>query len=300
MKTPNEEFRSGFIGLAGVPNVGKSTLANRLVGQKVSITSRRAQTTRYRIGCVLTRPTFQAIFVDLPGILDSPKGFNSNLVQCAEGGLGGCDLIFHLRSARSVGSDDDEAVLRTLEQIGAPVWEVWNKIDTERPSKGLIEVAQAARFEKRFYISARTGKGVDELTRAMGRRLPPGPMLFPAEDISDRDLRFLCAELVREQAFLYLREETPYGVATWVEQWTERGDGKVFIRVIIQTDRESHKPIIIGAGGKMLKKIGSGARRSIESLCGQSVFLELLVRVKPKWRKSEQELQRLELSARRD
>lgn len=291
MKSADGDFRSGFVGLAGVPNVGKSTLLNRLIGQKVSITSRAPQTTRNRVCGILTDEKMQAIFVDVPGILATEEAFNLRLVQCARSALAGCDLILHLRSADTQNQENEEQVRKVLDRAGVPVWEVWNKIDLKknRPDPAITENAYAKSFE----VSAKTGRGLDRMRAEIREALPPGPMLYPEGDLSDRDLRFLCAEFVREQLFRQLRQEVPYGIATWVDRWEERDDGRIYMRVTIQTEREAHRRIILGAKGATIKAVGSAARREIERLCEAPVFLDLWVHIVPKWRSKPLELKRL-------
>lgn len=290
-----EGFRSGFVGLAGAPNAGKSTLLNRLVGQKVSIVSRRPQTTRHRICGIVTEGAMQMILVDVPGILATEERFNQTLVEIAETALRGCDAVIHLRSPDTAGSGDEERVVSILKTIRRPTLEVWNKMDLadERPPEMPTGIEYAASVN----VSALTGRGIDELKKTIEGLLPEGPMFYDPEDISDRDLRFLAAEIVREKVFKLLRQEVPYGIATWTEEWEDRPEGTAFVRVVIQTEREAHKQIIIGENGSMIKKIGQTARPEIEELAGGPVFLELFVRVKPKWRKDPSELNRLGLKA---
>lgn len=294
MTSPQEQpFRSGFVGLAGVPNSGKSTLLNRLVGQKVSIVSRAPQTTRHRICGIVTEPGMQLVLVDVPGILTTKDLFNKNLVASASEALSGCDLMIHLRSPDTTGGEDEARVVETLRSIHKPTFEVWNKTDTMKPRKDLPSTG--IEYVATFSVSARTGRGIENLKKALAERLPPGPQFYPEDEISDRDLRFLAAEIVREKLFLFLRQELPYGIATFTESWEERAEGKTYVQVTIQTERAAHKQIIIGEGGKLLKKVGSAARPEIEELCGGPVFLELFVRVMPDWRKNPEELERLGL-----
>jgi GTP-binding protein Era len=289
-------FRSGFVGLAGAPNAGKSTLLNRLVGQKVAIVSRRPQTTRHRVGGIVTEPGFQLILVDTPGILATEDSFNRSLVAVAEESLKGCDLIVHLRSPDTAGGEDEQRVIDSLRAIGRPVIEVWNKMDLE--GEQAPEIATGIDYAASFKISALTGMGIEKLKEELAARLPEGPLLYPEDDVSDRDLRFLAPEIVREKIFSLLKQEVPYGIATWTEEWEDRPEGKTYVRVVIQTEREAHKQIIIGEGGAMIKKIGQMARPEIEELSGGSVFLDLWVKVKPKWRKDASELERLGLKPR--
>lgn len=296
MSETRPPFKSGFVGLAGVPNAGKSTLMNRLIGQKVSITSKAPQTTRHRIAGILTDERMQAIFVDVPGILATEEKFNKRLVECARDSLCGCDIILHLRTAESHGRRNETRVIEMLGKIAVPVWEVWNKMDLGKPIPAAQREASSLQYKEIFFISAKTGRGLPGLLDAVAAALPEGPALYPEEDLSDRNLRFLCAELVREQIFRNLRQEVPYGVATLTEGWEEPDSGgSIHIEITIQTEREAHKGILIGAKGAMLKKIGTAARHEIEKLCGKRVFLDLRVRVRPKWRKNEQELKRFGL-----
>lgn len=286
--------RAGFVGFAGAPNVGKSTLVNCLVGQKIAIVSSCPQTTRHRLRAIWTEANCQAVLVDVPGILETGEKFNLALVDCAQEGLRGSDLLLHVRTARSADSADEARTLEVLRSMKTRIWQVWNKADQAPPAAS--ELGPSNLYEKTFVISAKSGKGVGPLKQAIREALPEGPWLYPEDDLSDRDMRFLASERVREKLFLYLQKELPYSVATWTEAWEERPGGKAFVRVIIQAERESHKRIIIGKGGEMLRKIGSAARREIEDIYGDSLFLELFVRVKPHWRRDDEELKRLGLT----
>ncbi|MEN6627253.1 MAG: GTPase Era [Candidatus Sumerlaeia bacterium] len=283
----------GYVGLAGAPNVGKSTLLNRLVGQKISIVSDRPQTTRQQICGIYTDERVQAILVDIPGILAHNDPFNRALVECAEQGLAGCDIVLHLRDVRHAVDPADEPVVDMLKRCGKPIWLVWNKID-KRTDRTPPPMPADLPYQEVYALSARTGVGVDVLLAGLARVLPVGPLLFDPEQLSDRDLRYMAGELVREKLFRYLGQEVPYGTATEVEQFDESRE-KAHIKVVILTEREAHKAIIIGQGGQMLKKIGSAARVDIEQLIGRPVFLELWVKVKPAWRKDENQLKRLGL-----
>lgn len=286
--------RAGFVGLAGVPNVGKSTLINRLIGRKLAIVSPCPQTTRHRLRAIWTEGDAQAVLIDVPGILETEEKFNLALVNCAEEGLKGSDLTLHLRTARSADSPDEARTREVLKSLDTPIWQIWNKVDQAPPKPP--DPNELRLYERTFFISAKTGRGVEALKKALLKALPQGPWLFPEDELSDRDLRFLASERVREKVFLYLQKEIPYSVATWTEAWEEREAGKTYVRVVIQAERESHKRIIIGKGGEMLRRIGSAARREIEDLSDGRLFLELFVRVKPHWRRDDEELKRLELT----
>ena len=286
----------GFVGLAGAPNVGKSTLVNRLVGQKVSIVSRRPQTTRERVCGIVTDPSMQAILVDIPGVTAPRDALGRFLLDCAAASLKGCDLVIHLRDARRAAAPEDDLVLQTIRDSGKPCWLVWNKIDRLAPGQRPAALPAESPYERALSISAKTGRGVPELLAAVAETLPAGPMLYDPDQISDRHVRFMVAELVREQLFRHLGQEVPYGTAAETEVFDEdRPGGKIFIRVLILTERKAHKPILIGEGGQTLKKIGQQARRQIEELLGEPVFLELWVKIRPHWRADEDQLKRLGL-----
>lgn len=291
---PSDERHVGFVGLAGVPNVGKSTLVNRLIGQKISIVSDRPQTTRERISGVYTNEKMQCILVDIPGILNARDRFNQALMDCAETGLVGCDLVLHMRDVRRPHGPEDEPVRELIHRSGKRAWLVWNKVD-RAAGKMFPEGDKALNYERVFGISAKTGRGVDKLMAAVTETLPMGPLLYDADQICDRDMRFLAAEMVREKVFRYLGAEIPYSTAAFTEVFDEERAGKLFIQVTILTERDAHKPIIIGHKGAMLRKIGEAARREIENLCDRPVFLELWVKVRPKWRKNEHMLKELGL-----
>lgn len=285
----------GFVGLAGAPNVGKSTFVNHVVGQKISIVSDRPQTTRERVCGILTDERMQVVFVDIPGILAPRDRFNQVLMEAAAQGLKGCDLVLHLRDARRPEDPADEPVREMIRLAQKPVWQVWNKID-RIPSKMFpARAAGELPYEKTFGISGKTGRGVPPLLAALAEALPLGELMYDPDQLSDRDLRFIAAELVREKLFRYLGEEIPYALTTFTETFDENRDEKVYIRVMILTEREAHKPIIIGQHGAMLKKIGQAARLEIERLLERPVFLELWVKVRPKWRSSESQLAELGL-----
>jgi GTPase len=285
--------RAGFVGMAGAPNAGKSTLINRLLGRKIAIVSPCPQTTRHRLLAIWTEGRTQAVLVDVPGILETNEKFNLALVNCAREAMKGCDLALHVRTAQTAGGPDDLRTAAVLAELNVPVWEVWNKVDLAPP----VPVPSTdLSYARTFAVSARTGRGLGRLREALLHALPEGPWLFPPDELSDQDLRFLAAERVREKLFLNLRQEIPYSIATWTETWEDREDGKSFVRVVIQVEREAHKRIVIGKAGAMLQRIGSAARREIEDLTDGPIYLELWVRVRPNWRQDDEELKRLGLT----
>ena len=287
----------GFVGLAGLPNVGKSTLVNRLVGQKISAVSRRPQTTRERIHGIVTDESMQVALVDIPGVVEPTDALGECLMDSVARGIRQCDLVLHLRDARRPDTENEGPVFDLLRKLHAPVWLVWNKVDRlDRPPPS--GVGGPIEYDKVFAISARTGRGLEPLRKAIGGALPHGPLLYDPDQLCDRDLRYLVAELVREQLFRHLGQEIPYATATQTERYEEADEGKIHIRVMIVTERRAHKPIIIGRRGAMLKKIGHDARLEIERLVGRPIYLELWVKVVPKWRKNKQRLAELGLRPR--
>jgi GTP-binding protein Era len=294
-------YRSGFVALAGRPNVGKSTLLNRLVGQKVAITANRPQTTRNRITGVCHGDGFQAIFLDNPGIHRPTHALNRIMVRTALEGLAEMDLLFFMVEPDRQPGGGDRYVAEALHDLGPPVWLLMNKIDTVSRADLLAAIdafKDLATFEEVFPISARTGDNVDELLRAVGRRLPEGPEYFPAGMVTDLPENFVLAELIREQVIRRLREELPYGVAVRLDGVEEEAD-RPLTRVVatIIVDRENHKGMVIGAKGSRLKAIGSEARRTIERLLGTAVFLDLRVVASPNWRNEVERLRALGFEA---
>jgi GTP-binding protein Era len=303
-RRPPAERRVGFIGLAGAPNIGKSTLVNHLVGQKISIVSDRPQTTRERICGIYTDDRMQAVLVDIPGIMGADQArdpFNRAMLDTVARSLGDCDLILHLRDARHPEDERDRPVRELLRLSRKPLWLIWNKIDrvagrlwsaTPPDNEG-----PPLAYERTLGISGKTGRGVPKLLEALAETLPIGPLLYDPDQLSDRDLRHLAAELVREKLFRYLGQELPYQLTTMTERFDETSGEKAIIGVTILTERAAHKPIIIGDGGKMLKKIGQSARLELEKMLERPVYLELWVKVRPKWRQDEQLLLELGLKS---
>jgi GTP-binding protein Era len=289
--TAESEFRCGFIGLAGKPNAGKSTLVNALVGDKLAIVTPKAQTTRDRILGFRTEDRYQAIFVDMPGLIEPKDRFNAALMDIAAEALSNVDLCYHLVDARDP-NPAPEHVVQALRASKAPVFLVWTHVDLLKPTQDVAVLPEEVKslYKRTFAISGTEGHGIPELIDASIPLLPDSPPLYPLEDLTDRSLRYLVAEMVREKVFLKLEQEIPYGVACEVEQYEERLDGPDYIRVTVYVERPNHKAILIGAGGSVLREIGSEARRDIERLAGKKVFLDLWVKVRKDWRKSERDL----------
>ncbi len=291
------QFKSGFISLIGRPNVGKSTLLNLLLGEKIAIISDKPQTTRNRILGIKNHPDGQIVFWDTPGIHRARSRLNQSMVKAALATYKEVDGICFIIEANRPFDDENDFILETLKTVEKPVLLVINKIDLI-PKPDLLptmdEYSRLRSFERIIPISALLGQGVEVLVAEMLKILPVGPRLFPEEMITDLPERFLAAELIREKVFLRTREEIPYATAVVVEEFKERGEKNlVVIKATIQVERESQKGILIGEKGRMLKEIGRQAREEIEALLGAKVFLELWVKVEKNWREDPAALRRL-------
>jgi len=285
----SSRFASGFVTILGRPNAGKSTLLNSLVGMKLAIVASKPQTTRTSIQGVLNLPGAQVVFLDTPGIHKPDSLFNRRMQETVRAALDQRDLLlFVADSTRPVTPEDREAV-EILKAARTPAMLLLNKIDLvkdKRPLLGLIDSYRSMHdFEEYLPVSALKGTGLDTLRSELVRRLPEGPAYFPPDYLTDQPERFLAGELVREKILEATREEVPHSVAVVVDHWKE--DGRLTrIAATIYVERESQKGIIIGAGGAMLKRIGTDARLEMESLFGRKIFLELLVKARPKWREN--------------
>ncbi len=291
------KFQSGFIALIGRPNSGKSTLLNRLLGQKLAIISNRPQTTRNRILGIKNLPTGQIIFLDTPGIHQSKSRLNRLMVKTALSTYNEVDGLCFLVEADHPDNAENEFILETLKGVAKPVLLLVNKIDLA-PKEILLPLME--RFSRRhpftqiIPISALQGEGVDIVIRELLEVLPQGPRLFPEDMITDLPERFLAAEMIREKVFRLTREEIPYATAVDVEEFKEReGKNLIAIKAIIQVERESQKGVLIGRKGQMLKEVGRLARQDLEAFLGARVFLELWVRVEKDWRENPTALRRL-------
>jgi len=281
-------FRSGFVTIIGCPNVGKSTLLNKLIGQKIAIVTDRAQTTRNRITGVLSRPDYQMIFLDTPGVTSPKNKLGEYMQKVAYDAINEVEAILFVADADQGVRERDGAILEKLARAKAPVVAFVNKIDAA--SLGQANEAQEA-LERQGFIkeilrgSAGTGKGLEELERALSAYMVPGPQYFPDDMVTDQPERVIVGELIREKALLLLREEVPHGVGVGVDKMERREERDMTdVYATIYCERESHKGIIIGKGGSMLKRIGQEARRDIEWLLGCPVNLQLWVKIKEDWR----------------
>lgn len=292
---PEPEFRSGFVAILGKPNAGKSTLMNAIVGEKVAITSDKPQTTRDRIAGIFTTDRFQMIFLDTPGVLIPQDRFNEALVHRAADALQGVDVVYHLIDAADR-EPPNERVTQLLKRLPKSTTRflVINKIDKHFPravggGAYIPPGVNAEDYDQIFMISALKKRALDILIEATFKHLQPGPLYYDPEQISDKDLRFLASEIVREKVFRRTGAEIPYSVYCETEEFSER-PGKDYIRVVIYTERDSQKGILIGQGGRVLKDIGQDARRAIERLTGKPCFIELWVKVRKDWRKKDFDL----------
>lgn len=287
-------FRSGFVSIIGRPNVGKSTLLNRMLGDKIAITSDKPQTTRNRVHGICNRHDAQVIFIDTPGIHQARSSLNRYMVETALTSLNGVDLILFLVEADSSSVSREKPILDILKETEVPVILVLNKIDRTEKEKLLELIASFAPlypFREIIPVSALQGDGVERLIDLVCRYLPQGPRYFPEDILTDQPERFIVAEIIREKVFRMTRDEVPYSVAVTIESFKERDDGRLIsIAAVINVERDSQKGIIIGKRGDMLKKIGMQARKDIEQLLGSRVFLELFVRVTRDWSESKKML----------
>jgi GTP-binding protein Era len=287
----NSSFRSGFVTLIGRPNVGKSTLMNRLIGQKIAITSSKPQTTRNRIQTVYTDEEKQVIFLDTPGIHKAKNKLGEFMVNVAEKTLSEVDVILWLVEPTEYIGAGEQHIIEMLKKTETPVILVVNKIDTVKKEKLLTDIAVYSKemdYAEVVPVSALTGENTAELMKVIGKYLPEGPMYYDEDTITDQPERQICAELIREKALKYLSEEIPHGIAVTIEQMKERPGGRLIdIDAAIICERDSHKGIIIGKQGSMLKKIGTAARQDCEALLGCKVNLKLWVKVKKDWRDSD-------------
>jgi GTP-binding protein Era len=290
------QFRSGYVALIGAPNVGKSTLLNQLLKEKISITAPKPQTTRNRVLGILSEPDCQVVFVDTPGIHNPRDQFNRILVDTALSTLSEVDTVCFLVDPSEGGREINDFMIQNLERVKSPLVLAINKIDLMRDKGMLLPMIQKYSsllpFEAVIPISALTGDGVGELLDEIKRLLPEGPRYFPEDYLTDQPERFFVSEIVREKIFRLLHEEVPYAVAVTVEKFSEEPERNfIHIEATVNVERDSQKAIIIGKKGQMLKEIGSQARRDIEVLLGCRVYLGLFVRVQKNWRKDRRALQ---------
>jgi len=291
------------VAIVGRPNVGKSTLLNRFLRQKIAIVSHKPETTRDRLLGVLTLPDAQILFLDTPGIYRGAKTLMAkHQVQVAREALAEADVLLMMTEAQAGFTDEDKDLLRLLpkrspEGEGVPVFLAINKVDRVKKDLILPQLAVAGQlypFREEFPISAESGTNVKELLEALAHSLPEGPPHYPGTQVTDRPVRTMAQELIREQVLLFTHEEVPYSVAVLIEEWREGVRGaKIYVRATIYVERDSQRIILIGKAGALLKKVGQAARKGIETLAERPVFLDLWVKVAKNWRKDPVMLRRL-------
>jgi GTP-binding protein Era len=280
------DIKSGFVALVGRPNVGKSTLLNRLIGSKVAITSFRPQTTRNRIIGLLTRPGLQIVFMDTPGIMKEKSRLNKFMVGQSVKAGAESDILLFMTDAERPNFEADKHALSMLGPRRGLRFALINKIDAVKKEELLGQIAtlsQMGEFEEIFPVSARTGEGVDEALAKLTERLPTGPQFYPSGIVTDQPERFFFGELIREKVFMLLSQELPYSTAVMIDDVEDKENGVTVIMASIIVERDSQKGIVIGKGGTMLKQIGTRAREELEIRLGAKVFLDIRVKVKEKW-----------------
>jgi len=280
------ERACGFVALIGAPNVGKSTLVNALVGSKVTIVSRKVQTTRALIRGIVIEDNAQIILVDTPGIFSPKRRLDRAMVSTAWSGAHDADLVCVLLDAKAGIDEEADAILNKLASVAHPKILVLNKIDLI-PREKLLALAQAAndrmKFEHTFMIAALSGDGVDDLRKTLAKMVPPGPFHYPEDQMSDAPLRHLAAEITREKIYRQLHQELPYQSTVETDSWTERNDKSVRIEQTIFVERESQRKIVLGKGGATIKSIGADSRKEIAEIVGVPVHLFLFVKVRENW-----------------
>ena len=289
-------YKSGFFSIVGCPNVGKSTLINRLVGQKIAIVTDRAQTTRNRITGILTRREYQMIFLDTPGMTRPRNKLGTFMQKTAEDATKDTEAILFVVDALQGVRERDEAVMKIVSAQRSPVVVLINKCDAASAiqMQEARSAIQNAGFDTVLAVSAKTGENVDALETLLCQYLTDGPQYYPEDMVTDQPERVICAEMIREKALELLREEIPHGIGVGIDKMELRPDGKLMdVWATVYCERERHKGIIIGRGGKMLKRIGSEARKEIEWLLDVQVNLQLWIKVKEDWRNRQQMLNEL-------
>ena len=281
------DTRCGFVAILGAPNVGKSTLVNRMVGSKVSIVSPKVQTTRTRVLGIVMAGHAQIVLIDTPGVFVPRRRLDRAMVAAAWGGAADADRIAFLVDAERKLDRDSKAVLERLAQMkNAPADAVINKVDlVNKPDLLLLatELNETGLFENIFMISAEKGDGVDDLIAHFAKSVRPGPWMFPEDQLSDMPERLLAAEITREKLYLQLRKELPYAATVETEKWEEHDDGSARLEQTIYVERDTQKAIVLGAKGSRIKEIGAAARLELEELLGRRVHLFLFVKVRENW-----------------
>ena len=299
MNQQNKPFYSGFITIIGRPNVGKSSLMNALIGEKIAIISNRPQTTRNRIMGVLTQEDYQMVFLDTPGIHEPKTRLGEYMMHSVHDALDGMDCLLAILDVSHI-TDSDIRIAAGLKEKKVPVIIALNKIDLVTPENILSATAKIAGlgYDEIIPVSAKTGNGLNVLVECLQKHLPQGPKYFPDDMITDQPERILCAEIIREKALRHLRDEVPHGIGVEMIKIEELSNKLTEINATIYCEREAHKGIIIGKHGSMLQTIGSEARTDIEKLLGTHVNLKLWVKIRPDWRNNAADLKNLGYESR--
>jgi len=295
-KPEKKEFRSGFVAVVGRPNAGKSTLVNRLVGQKIAIVTSKPQTTRNRIQGIVTKPQGQIVFIDTPGLHEADSALGRQMMQEVASALEGIDVLLLMVDASSMHPHADELLLQKANRFRGKTILALNKVDRlPRPKLlPLIEsFSKAFEFSAIVPISALKGDGCDELLGEILKHLPEGEPYFPEDQVTDQPERFLAAEIIREKAIQLMYHEVPYALAVVVEKYEEK-PRLLRIEALLNVERDSQKKILIGHKGEMLKKIGTEARKELEAILGSKIYLGLFVKVAPDWRENPQKVRELD------
>ena len=304
--------RAGFVALIGEPNAGKSTLTNRMVGAKVSIVTHKVQTTRARIRGVAMEGDSQLVFVDTPGLFKPRRRLDRAMVKAAWSGADDADAIVHLidasawvaerenwvDGAQKKSLEDDRRVIEQLKQSGRKALLALNKIDLfphDQVLPIIAELNETGVYEEVFMISAENGEGVEALEKALAKRMPESPALYPPDQIADLPMRLLAAEVTREKLMLRLHQELPYQLMVETEAWEEKKDGSVRVQQVVVVGRENHKSMVLGKGGAAIKDVGRKAREELSEMLGRKVHLFLFVKVDERWQERRESYQGLGL-----
>lgn len=282
----NEHFKSGFVAVVGRPNVGKSTMINALIGDKIAIVSDKAQTTRNRIICVYTDEEKQIVFMDTPGVHKPKHKLGEFMVDAAIASLKETEAVLFVVAGNEKRGPGDDFIIEQLRKVKVPVFLVVNKIDTLKKDELIAAIASYGDFDFAgvIPISAKDKENLPELLKVLGEYLPEGPQYFPEDMITDQPERLIISDIVREKILLATRDEIPHAIAVDVDEMKTRDDGTTYIRATIYCERDSQKGIIIGNKGALLRKIGAEARMDIQKLLATKVYLDLWVKVKKDWR----------------
>jgi GTP-binding protein Era len=280
--------KAGIVTVAGKPNAGKSTLLNRIIGQKLAITSQKPQSTRDRVVGIHTSKDVQMVVFDTPGLLEPKYALQAAMRSTALRAIDDADVIIYLADATNGAPPSLEEAASLGKKPAAVIIEVLNKVDLLSPDK---RSALADARPDAIFISAQSGEGLDELQARLRESLPESPFLYPDDDVSTQSVRFFVSEMVRETVLEQLHDEIPYSVAVGIEEFRE-GKSPVYIRAVVYVERESQKRIIIGAKGSRIREIGQASRKKIESFIGESVYLDLWIKVLPNWRRSTSHLEK--------